>query len=81
MKTYSLKKADPVKALILERQVYENKLDCELARVIGVSPRTFSRMMHERHTDEWPLKYIRKLCWVLNVTQEQFAASLTNARR
>lgn len=71
---------DPIKALILERQVHENKPDYELARVIGVSTRTFSRLMNERHTDEWPLKYIRRLCWALNVTQEQFTASLTKGR-
>ena len=74
-------KRDPIKALILERQVQENKPDYELARVIGVSTRTFYRLMNERHTEEWPLKYIRKLCWVLNVTPEQFAASLTGGRR
>ena len=79
--SYSHASRDPIKALIFEHKVYNRKTNEDLAAVIGVSPRTFSRMIRERHTDDWPLRYIRKLCWYLNITQEQFTASLTNTRR
>ena len=76
MKTCSPKK-DHVKALLLERQLAYNRSDQWMASQLQVSRQTYYRLMHTRHTDEWPLGYIRKLCWALNVTQEQFAASLT----
>ena len=76
MAVYSHPSSDPVKALILERQKQYRKTDSELARTIGVSPRTFSRMM-SMHTDNWKLRQIRKLCWALNVTKEQFTAVIS----
>ena len=79
--SYSHVTRDPVKAFILERKVYNRKTNADLAAVIGVSPRTFSRMIHGQHTDEWQLKHIRLLCWYLNITEEQFAAILANKRR
>ena len=78
MKTYT---RDYVKALILERQKAYNRSDQWMAAQLHVSRQTYYRLMHERHTDEWPLMYIRKLCWALNVTPEQFASSLTTGRR
>ena len=80
MKTY-FPKGDPVKALILERQIACKRTDAWMARQIQVSRQTYYRMIHERHTDEWPLKYIRRLYFVLNVTPERFALSLTDDRR
>ena len=80
MKTY-FPKHDPVKAMLLERQLAYNRTDQWMASQIQVSRQTFYRLMHDRHTDEWPLMHIRKLCWALNITPELFAASLTNTRR
>lgn len=77
MKTYS---PDHMKALILERKNALKKTDRELAKVLKVSPRTMSRMMAQ-HTDDWRLRDIRKLCWALGFTYEQFKAGLTNERR
>ena len=73
LKTYS---PDHMKALILERKQALKKTDRELAKVLKVSPRTLSRMMAQ-HTDDWRLKDIRKLCWMLGVTKEQFASVIT----
>ena len=75
------KKRDPIKGLILERQREERISSLDLAKKMHISVRTLSRMMNERHTDEWQLKYVRLALWALNVTQEQFAASLTAGRR
>ena len=71
---------DPVKGLILERQVAYRKTDQELANVLGVSRQTFSRMIHNVHTEEWELGQIRKVLYALNVTPQQFANALTAVR-
>ncbi len=73
LKTYS---PDPVKALILERKNVLKKTNRDLAKMIKVSPRTLFRMM-EQHTDDWRLRDIRKLCWALGVTKEQFISVIS----
>lgn len=71
-------KRDPVKGLILERQVAYKKTDQELASVIGVSRQTFSRMIRDMHTEEWELGQIRRILYSLNVTPQQFAKALAS---
>jgi len=78
---YSRPKRDQVKALILERQKAQHRTDQWMAEQLRISRQTYSRMIRDRHSDEWELGMIRRCCLVLNVTDEQFAASLTNARR
>ena len=81
LKTSSPPRKDPVKALILERQKAYRRSDQWMAAQLKISRQTYSRMIRDRHTDEWELGQIRKCCLVLNVTPEQFAASLTSVRR
>ena len=58
---------DPVKALILERQVALRKSDAEMSKLLGVCRQTYSALIHERHTDNWTLGTITKACGALNI--------------
>lgn len=65
--TTSEPRRDPVKALILERQVALNKSDTDMSELLGVCRQTYSALMHKKHTDDWCLGTITKVCNELNI--------------
>ena len=70
-------KRDPVKALILEYQKMKKVTDLEAAEIIGVSPRLFSKMMNEMHTDDWKPRRYKILCRRLGVPIDELRAATT----
>ena len=62
---------DQIKALILERKKAMRLSDEELSRRLGICRQTCSRLMNTKHTDDWSLGEIKKICRSLNITIEE----------
>lgn len=62
-------------ALILERKHAYSYTNADIARILGVSRQTASRMM-KQHSDSWELGTIKKLCKNLGVTAEEVRAAI-----
>ena len=62
---------DPIKALILERKHALHLSDEELSKRLGICRQTCSRLMNAKHTDDWSLGEIKKICRSLNIPVEE----------
>lgn len=62
---------DPIKALILERKNAMRLSDKELSKRLGICRQTCSRLMNTKHTDDWSLGEIKKICRSLNIPVEE----------
>lgn len=67
---YSRPKLDPIKGLILTAGRDQHKSQTELAKMAGVSPATFSRMLN-KHSVKWSLESILSLCDGLRIPIEE----------
>lgn len=67
---YSRPKLDPIKGLILTAGRDQHKSQTELAKMAGVSPATFSRMLN-KHSVKWRLESILSLCDGLRIPIEE----------
>lgn len=67
---YSRPKIDPIKGLILTAGRDQHKSQTELAKMAGVSPATFSRMLN-KHSVKWSLESILSLCDGLRIPIEE----------
>ena len=63
-------KLDPIKGLILTAGRDQHKSQTELAKMAGVSPATFSRMLN-KHSVKWSLESILSLCDGLRIPIEE----------
>ncbi len=70
-------KRDPVKALILEYQNLNKFSDKKAAALIGVSPRTYSHMKNDLHTDDWTPRQYKTLLRKLGVPIDELRAATT----
>ena len=62
---------DQIKALILDRKKAMRLSDEELSRRLGICRQTCSRLMNTKHTDDWSLGEIKKICRSLNIPIEE----------
>lgn len=69
-------KKDLIKALILERKLALKISDEELANSIGVTRQTLSVMINHRHTDEWSLGRIKRLCGSLGISADELRSAV-----
>ena len=67
---YARPKIDPIKGLILTAGRDQHKSQTELAKMAGVSPATFSRMLN-KHSVKWSLESILSLCDGLRIPIEE----------
>lgn len=70
MNTTEIKK-DYIKALILERQNALHLSRTEMAEIAWTSCNTFTRYMNQRHSDDWPLGMIKRLCVALGISENE----------
>ncbi len=72
---YSRPKLDPIKGLILAACRDQNKSQSEMARMAGVSPATYSRML-DKHSVKWSLEVILSLCDGLRIPIEEIRPAI-----
>lgn len=67
---FSRPKTDPLKGLILAAGRDQHKSQSEMAKLAGVSPATYSRML-DKHSVKWSLESILSLCDGLRIPIEE----------
>lgn len=69
-------KRDYIKALILERKLAYGYTDVQLGKVVGVSRQTMSRLLKEKHTDEWELGQLKTMCRKLGISADELREAI-----
>lgn len=66
---------DPLKGIILERQLALRLSGREMSAKLGLSNATYSNMLH-RPLDTWPLGTVKKVCSILGIDKETLRANI-----
>lgn len=51
-------KHDRLKAILLERMKKKHVTRSDLAKAVGVSTRTIDRLLDQKNTDDWQIRYV-----------------------